>query len=231
MHRALLAVVCLSLCALDAQAQFDEDELGAWYMFMWTKNPAPDSQWGLQGDVQHRNWDRGGDLEQLLVRGGLTWTPEGSRNKYTFGVAHVTSGAYGPSDAKTRERRLYQEALIPQTWGERAQFTHRFRLEQRDLDGQSTRNRIRYFLGLNYPLNQATLAKGAVYVALYNEIFFNLEQDIGKGRQVDYFDRNRAYAALGYGVADRSRVQFGYMHQRLDELGKGQLQLSWVQTF
>lgn len=231
MFRSILTCLCLAAASTNASANFDEDALGAWYMYVWSKNPAPGSQLGWQGDVQHRNWDSGGDLEQLLVRGGVTWTPQNSAVKYTFGYAHVTSGAYGPSSAKTKEQRLYQEALLPHRVGERAYFTHRARLEQRDLDGQSTRNRIRYFLGLNYPLNQPTLSKGAVYVALYNELFFNLEQSIGGGRQVDYFDRNRAYAALGYSLADRSRLQFGYMHQQLDEMGKGQLQFSWIQSF
>ncbi len=48
---------------------------GAWYMYFFNA-PFEGSQWGLQGDVQYRNWDLGGDLEQLLIRGGLTWRPK-----------------------------------------------------------------------------------------------------------------------------------------------------------
>lgn len=230
LRKIILTTLLLLPSSLFAQG-FDEDETGAWYIFQWTKNPSAGQGLGFQGDIQHRNWDLGGDLEQLLIRGGLTWAPEGSRNKYTLGYAHITSGAYGPSDAKVREHRIYQEALVPQTLGEKTFLTHRFRLEQRDVDNQDRRNRFRYFIGLNYPLNQATLGKGAWYLSLYNEIFINLEQDIGNGRTVDYFDRNRAYAALGYSLSDSSRLQFGYMHQSLDEAGKGQLQFNWVKSF
>lgn len=224
--------VCLLLSCLPAAAlaQFDEDQLGAWYMYLWNTT-LRDSRLGLQGDVQHRNWDIGGDLEQLLVRGGITWTPAGSTIKYTLGYAHITSGAFGPGDARTRERRIYQEALVPQRIGTKGFMTHRVRFEQRDVDNQDLRKRLRYFIGFNYPFNQDTLAKGAVYLALSNEFFLNLEQDIGRNRAVDYFDRNRAYAALGYSLTDALRFQFGYMRQQLDDADKGQLQFSLIHAF
>lgn len=213
-----------------ALAQIDEDQLGGWYAWQWTVNRAG-SAIGFQGDIQHRNWDVASDLEQLLVRGGVTWQPGGSAVKYTLGYAHIASGAFGPSGARTDEHRLYQEALLPQRWGARGFVTHRLRFEQRDVENQDLRTRLRYFIAYNHPLNQATLGRGAVYLALANELFINGERGIGGGRAVDWFDRNRASAGLGYSVSDTSRVQLSYMHQQLDEIGKGQLQLNWIQTF
>lgn len=66
-------IVILSLVALcgSVRAQVDEDQLGAWYMYFFNA-PFENSQWGLQGDVQYRNWDLIGDLEQFLIRGGVT---------------------------------------------------------------------------------------------------------------------------------------------------------------
>lgn len=213
-----------------ALAQVDNNQLGGWYTWQWTVNRAG-STVGFQGDVQHRNWDIAGDLEQLLLRGGVTWQPAGSAVKYTLGVAHIESGVFGPSNATTKEQRLYQEALIPQRWGARGFVTHRFRYEQRDVDNQDLRTRLRYFIAYNRPLNRDMLGSGAIYLALANEIFINGERGIGRGREVDWFDRNRASAGLGYGISDTSRVQLSYMHQRLDESGKGQIQLNWIQTF
>jgi len=224
------AILTISLSSPLAFAQIDESDTGAWYMYMWNTK-LEDSNFGFQGDIQHRNWDLGGDLEQLLVRGGLTWSPEESNNTYTLGYAHITSGTFGRSDSKSRESRLYQEALIPQRLGSRVFLSHRFRLEQRKVDGQDYRNRFRYFLALNYPLNQNNLGRGAVYLSLYNEIFVNLEQDIGRNRSVDHFDRNRSYAAIGYNVTDDVRLQFGYMHQETDDWGKGQLQFNLFHRF
>jgi len=54
----------------------------------------------------------------------------------------------------------------------------------------------------------------------------NLNKDIGNGRSVDAFDRNRFYLAYGYSIRDNLRVQFGYMHQETDDIGKGQLQFN-----
>ena len=46
------------------------------------------------------------------------------------------------------------------------------------------------------------------------------------GRRVDAFGRNRFYLAYGYSIRDNLRVQFGYMHQETDDIGKGQLQFN-----
>lgn len=227
---AMLLSLTVATFSQFSYGQIDEDQMGAWYMYFWNTR-LPQSNFGFQGDVQHRNWDLGGDLEQLLIRGGLTWSPEGSNNTYTFGYANIKSGTFGPSARKSREHRLYQEALIPQRVGEKLLLTHRFRLEQRDVDGQDRRNRARYFLAANYPFNRNDLGEGAVYLSFYNEIFVNLDQGIGNGRRVDHFDRNRAYLAMGYSVTDNVRLQFGYMHQDTDDVSKGQVQFNLFHRF
>lgn len=233
MRRGMLLSLILLVYLLSnstANAQINEDKTGAWYMYLWNTQ-LEGSNFGFQGDIQHRNWDLSGDLEQLLVRGGLTWSPEGSNNTYTLGYANITSGTFGRSESKSREHRLYQEATVPQKLGSRTFLTHRFRLEQRDVDGQDHRNRFRYFVALNYPFNQDNLGKGAVYLSLYNELFVNLERNVGNNRSVDSFDRNRAYVALGYSLSDRVRLQFGYMHQKTDNWQKGQLQFNLFHRF
>jgi hypothetical protein len=225
-----LATAVFMLIPRPANAQFDADQLGGWYVYQWTVNPNARG-FGLQGDIQHRNWDLGGDVEQLLGRAGVNWTPQGSAIKYTFGYAYIHSATFGPGDSGTQEQRLYQEALLPHKIAQRLYFTHRVRFEQREVENQDLRTRLRYFLGLNYPLNQDTLGSGAVYLSFSNEYFLNLERGTGRGRSVDYFDRNRAYAGVGYSVNDKLRIQAGYMHQQLDESSKRQLQLNLIHTF
>ncbi len=226
-----LILFFLTICPLDAVlGQVDQGQTGAWYMYMWnTENR--DTGFGWQGDIQYRNWDTTSDLEQLLIRGGFTWRPENGPVKYTVGYAHITSGAFGPSNDKNEENRTYQEALVGQTLGRKLFLSHRFRFEQRWVNGQDFRTRFRYFLAANYPFNQDTLGKGAVYVSLYNELFVNLNRDIGDGREVDYFDRNRAYAALGYSVSDSLRLQLGYMWQENRNFGSGQIQFNLLHSF
>lgn len=214
-----------SFVPLSSQAQPDEGALGAWYMYFWSAD-LNDSRFGFQGDIQHRNWDILGDLEQLLLRGGFTYRPVNTSAKFTLGYANITTGAYGESDATVNENRIYQEALLSQTLGNRFFLTHRFRYEQRWVENQDTRTRFRYNLFVNVALNQDNLSKGALYIAFYNELFINGQRSIGDGREVELFDRNRTYGALGYSLSDKVRMQLGYMKQTTDNWAKGQLQLS-----
>ena len=107
----VLAGAMLSPGAAPAQTPVDWDQLGAWYMLFWSTR-FDDTPLGLQGDVQHRNWNPGTDLEQLLIRGGLTYALPESPVLVTGGGAHITSGAFGDSDETSAERRVYQEALV-----------------------------------------------------------------------------------------------------------------------
>ena len=84
---------------------------------------------------------------------------------------------------------------------------------------------------MDVPLNGEDLKKGAVYLSLYNEVFINGQRDIGDGRSVDTFDRNRIYGALGYSLSDTLRLQGGYMYQSTQTIQKGQFQLSLHQSF
>lgn len=221
----LLTALIFALFPLTATSQVDEDQTGAWYMYFWSTTFG-DSQFGMQGDIQYRNWNIMGDLEQLLLRGGFTFQPKDSPIKFTLGYANITTGAFGDSQETTAESRIYQEALLSQKIGRRFNLRHRFRYEQRFVEGQDLRTRWRYAIFLDVPLNQEDTGKGAVYLALYNELFVNGEKDIGNGRSVQVFDRNRLYGGLGYSLSDRLKTQLGYMRQKTDGIGKNQLQIS-----
>ena len=223
-----MLTVCLGQMA--SAQDFDEDQLGAWYMYFF--NAQSDSrQWGFQGDVQYRNWDLGGDLEQLLLRGGLTWQPKSGDAMFTLGYGNITSGAFDSSETTSHEDRIYQEALLPQRIGSRVYLRHRFRYEQRWVEDQDFRTRFRYALFVDVPINREDLSAGARYLAFYNEVFINGERDIGDGREVELFDRNRSYAAIGHSLTDTLKIQGGYMYQVTDNVEKGQLQLSLHQAF
>jgi hypothetical protein len=223
----LLVLVSFSPRAL---AQVDESQAGAWYMYFFN-TPFANSRWGLQGDLQYRNWNLGGDLEQLLIRGGLTYRLKSANVMLTQGYASITSGVFGDSNSTSNEHRIYQEALLPQKLGSRTYLRHRFRFEQRWVDDQDFRTRLRYALFIDVPFNREDLQKGAIYFAFYNEVFINGQRGIGNGREVKIFDRNRTYAALGYSLSDNLRLQGGYMYQYSDAVEKGQLQLSLHQSF
>ncbi len=228
---AFKALLLCGLLTMSARAEpVDENQLGAWYMYFFNAS-FEDSQWGFQGDIQYRNWDICCDLEQMLLRGGLTWRPKSADVLFTLGGANITSGEFGDSSGTSNENRIYQEILLPQKIGSRVYLRHRFRYEQRWVDDQDFRTRFRYGLFMDIPLNQAQMSQGAWYLAFYNELFINGERDIGDGRTVELFDRNRFYGAVGYSITDTSRVQGGYMQQYTDDINKGQIQISLHQNF
>ena len=221
----------LILCSFNTiKAQGEPEGLGAWYMYFFTKSFG-DSGFGIQGDYQFRYWNGGSDLEQILLRTGLTYKPTNTNILLTFGYGNITSGAFGASDATSGESRIYQEALLPQRIGQRILLTHRFRFEQRWVENQDFRSRFRYNLFMNIPFNSTQLQKGTVYLALYNELFINAQRDIGDNRQVEIFDRNRTYIGLGYGISNKLRTQLGWMRQTTDNWSKGQMQVSLHQRW
>ena len=181
-----------------------------------------ESSWGVQGDLQFRNWNIAGDLEQLLLRGGMTYKPKKADIKFTLGYGNITTGSYGPDKSTSAESRIYQEALFPVQFGNRFYTNHRFRYEQRFVQDQDLRTRYRYNLFLNVALNKTKMEQKTIYLALYNELFINGQKNIGDGRTVEFYDRNRLYGALGYIIKNGLKVQLGMMNQTIQNHEAGQ---------
>jgi len=229
MKLKLSGVLCL-LCFCSVFSQVDQSQTGAWYMYFYN-HQFKESQFGIQGDFQYRDWQGLGDMEQLMLRSGFTYSPKDAGVMFTLGYANITTGAFGNSDDTFNENRIYQEALIPQRVGNRFYLTHRFRYEQRFVDDQDFRTRYRYMLFLNIPFNKKGLQPKAVYAALYNELFINGQEDIGNNSSVELFDRNRTYLGIGYVLSTTIRFQLGWMNQKTVNWGKGQWQVSMHHNF
>lgn len=209
-------------------AQINQDAMGAWYMYFFNTT-FNESQWGVQGDAQLRNWNIAGDLEQLLLRGGITYQPKVADLKFTLGYGNITTGTYGPDKSTSAESRIYQEVLFPVQFGNRISTNHRFRYEQRFVEDQEFRTRYRYNLFLNIALNKAEIDNATLYLTLYNELFINGQRNTGNGNTVEIYDRNRFYIALGYVINQGRKIQFGVMNQTTDHWSKNQLQISFHQ--
>ena len=233
MRRTFVLFVSIFLFSnISMRAQgVDEDQLGAWYMYFWNTD-FKDSEWGIQGDFQYRDWQVLGDREQLLLRSGVTYAPKNSGIKFTLGYANISTGVFGTDiDDPVVENRIYQEGLFSNTILKRVFLTHRFRYEQRWVEDQDFRTRYRYNLFANVPINKPSLEKAAFYGAFYNEMFINGQRDIGDGRSVQFFDRNRTYFGLGYVIKKNLRTQLGWMRQTSNAISKAQLQFSVHHSF
>lgn len=217
--KKLICTVLIFIFSIPAFSQ-EESELGSWYMyfgnFRFTESP-----WAVHGEVQYRNHNLLGDLDQLLLRTGLQYNLKSGQASFLAGYASVTSGVIGESSSTFHENRVYQEVLLRQKLG-KIGLTHRYRYEQRWIDEQEFRTRFRYFLAVNIPLNKKELSdKGSFYVQIYDEIFINGEK---VSKNVQYFDRNRLYLGLGYRTSKNLALQFGLMEQTGNNFSKTQLQ-------
>lgn len=225
-----IGLICSTLIPTNANSQIDNDQLGAWYMYFFSKQ-FQGSVFGFQGDLQYRNWNIAGDLEQLLIRTGATYKPDGTQIKFTLGYGNITTGTFGDVKSTTLESRIYQEAIFPVKFGNRFYTTHRFRYEQRFVENQNFRTRYRYNLFLNIALSKPNIEPKTLYLALYNELFINGQRNIGENKSVEIFDRNRFYTAVGYVISKGLKVQAGLMNQSTNNWKKNQLQISLHHNF
>ena len=184
--------------------------LGNWLVYIGNKQL--NSKWNLHHEVQYRNYNALGDLEQLLLRTGLGYHL-GAKSNVLLGYGYINSENFiGNTDQERtiQEHRIFQQFITKQNIG-RVKLQHRYRFEQRFIESDF-RTRFRYFLGLAIPFNESKY-----YLSAYNEIFLNGDAAV--------FDRNRIYGGLGYQVQKNWKIEIGYMNQIFESSGRDQINL------
>ncbi len=205
---ALAFMLMLPIFAIGQDSNF-----GNWLIYFGNKQF--NSKWNLHHEVQYRNYNMIGDLEQLLLRTGLGYNLAENTN-LLLGYGYILSENYiGDTDEKLdiNEHRIYQQLITKQVI-KGISLQHRYRFEQRFVE-DDFKLRFRYFLGLNMPLSKKETNK--YYLSAYNEIFLNTESSI--------FDRNRLYAGIGYKISNSVRMELGYMNQFFETSGRDQLNI------
>ena len=199
-----------------------DSNFGDWIIYFGNKKI--DNIWNWHHEVQYRNYNAIGDLEQLLLRTGIGYNLSENNNNLLLGYGFIRSENYiGASDEKVvvNEHRIYQQFITRQRFSG-ISFQHRYRFEQRWVESDF-RLRFRYFLSLNVPLNSRKVENGTIYLSAYNEIFLNTEGNT--------FDRNRLYGGLGYKLNDLLKFEIGYMNQFLPAGDRDQLNLVTFLSF
>lgn len=189
---------------------------GNWVQYFGNKKI--NEKWNWWHEVQYRNYNAVGDLEQLLIRTGLGYNISKTDNLH-LGYAYILSEPYipGTTDKNTLvEHRIYQQLVNRNTFG-RGTFMTRLRLEERFF-ADDFKVRFRAMNWINYPINSKSITDKSVYLSAYHEIFFN-----GKGPT---FDRLRLYGALGYFINKKIKVELGYLSQMQTNKSRGQWQIA-----
>ena len=189
---------------------------GNWMQYFGNKKI--NEKWNWWHEVQYRNYNAVGDLEQLLIRTGIGYNISKTDNLH-LGYAYILSEPYisGTTDKNTLvEHRIYQQLVNRNTFG-KGTFMTRLRLEERFF-ANDFKVRFRAMNWINYPINSKSITDKTVYLSAYHEIFLN-----GKGPT---FDRLRLYGALGYFINKKIKVELGYLSQIQTNKSRGQFQMA-----
>lgn len=202
---------------------YAQNKLGGWAMYFGDA-AIKNTDFKLNYEVQHRNYDIYSDLNQLLLRGNIQYNGIENLN-LALGYAFVVTEKPGKPDAPFYENRIFQDAMTKQLFG-KITVRHRLRFEQRFIDNQDFRTRLRYQLKFIVPIYQGEKGN-SFYANAYNEIFINTN----KTETVqNVFDRNRVSAGIGYRFNKSLAIQTAYMTQLFEKGNERQITIGFYQS-
>jgi hypothetical protein len=204
-----------------ANGNAQDSDTGNWFLYFG--NQKINDRWNFHNEVQYRNYNFAGDLEQLLIRTGIGYNLTENNNNILLGYGFIRSEPYIPlTDDKlvVNEHRIFEQFITKQQFG-RVNIQHRYRFEQRFVE-ENFKMRLRYFLGLNVPINKKGMDKNTIYASTYNEIFINTEGT--------YFDRDRIYGGLGYCFSKNLKMEVGVMSQITQSASRTQFQVMFFNS-
>ena len=213
-NRMVVVLVFFLILPLFAISQ--ESNFGNWLIYIGNKKLNP--KWNIHNEIQYRNYNAIGDLEQLLLRTGVGYNLTENNNNLLLGYGYILSENYiGDSNEKAsvNEHRIFQQFSSSQNF-KFLKLNHRYRFEQRFVE-DDFKLRFRYFLGLQITFVKEKNNRNSYYFSAYNEIFLNSKTAI--------FDRNRLYAGLGFKLNKNARFEVGYMNQFFETTSRDQLNI------
>ena len=205
-NQLLIILFLINIFSVKSQ----DNNIGNWLIYFGNKDLNSSFNW--HHEIQYRNYNILGELEQLLVRTGLGYNVNENNNILLgYGFIDSRNKAIESNEIlKVNEHRIYQQFISKQVIG-KIKIQHRYRFEQRFIE-DDFKLRYRYFLSLNIPLLKTNKK---YYISAYNEIFIDASQE-------NSFDRNRIYGGLGYKLNSNIKLELGYMNQLFNNSSRDQ---------
>jgi len=162
-------------------------------------------RWGGYAEFQTRTNGALSQFQYYEAKAGVSYDLDrnftalfGTGTYHTYDFADLGKGPV------TNEFRIWEQMTVNQ-FLDRFKFEHRYRVEQRWVNGDY-RNRFRYRLNMFIPLNNKKIIAKTWFLSIFDEVFFN--------NKAPNFERNRVSAALGYQFDKKWIAQAGWINQR-----------------
>lgn len=216
-------VACLLLSFFSNAQTFSD--LGTWNIL--TARYQLDKRWTLTGEGQIRSLSFYNQFHYYEWKGSIGYKVS-DQITVLMGAGSYQTYREGGSFVEPKvndEFRMWSQLSLNNSW-QRLKIEHRYRWENRwTLRGY--RNRFRYRLQAQLPLNRAKIQKNTLYAVVSDEIFLT--------DKATYFERNRFFAGLGYEFNSHLTVQGGWMRQFdyfvSDEIGRNFFQIAFQLSF
>ena len=114
------------LLTINISAQ--KSNVGNWFVYLG--NQKINNQWNWHNELQYRNFNFLGDLNQLLLRTGIGYNLTENNNNILLGYGFINSQKYiSDSNEKvgTNEHRIYQQFITKQSF-DKVFLQHRYRI-------------------------------------------------------------------------------------------------------
>jgi len=217
--RLISFILLIVLSFIQARSYAQKSNVGNWFIYFG--NQKINKRWNWWNEMQYRNFNFIGDLEQLVLRTGLGYNLTENNNNVLLGYAFIYSDPYihGTNNKISHNINIiYQQFITRQNFG-RVFIQHRYRIEERFF-ANDFGMRFRYFLSFNIPVNKTIIEQNSFYISVYNEIFLRTDKPV--------FDRDRIYGAIGYAINNYLRLETGLMYQIFENGNRPQFQIVFI---
>ncbi|WP_178984158.1 DUF2490 domain-containing protein [Winogradskyella helgolandensis] len=209
---SIILIVLLAQTQLIAQ-NTAEDYLGSWYTlginhkFTEHFSITPYAELHLYETASNYN------LTFASLSGNYHFKPNQTIS-IAYAFLDIDSVIDEDNQPNTKENRIYEQYSYLHKTG-RFSIQHRFRLEQRFLklaDQHNMQNRLRYRLGLKYPINTT------LFLALKDEPFVNFQDQM--------FHENRFFIGIGFNLLKNTILEVDYFKHHINKNNLNRIQIS-----
>jgi len=179
------------------------DVLGGWYIV--NLNYHLNQKFTLYSEIQARSQHVADDFYYHELKAGASYALPGNGAVFLgFGnyKTYTIPGNF-KKPVEVNENRIWEQFTLTNNIS-RIKFEHRYRIEQRWLNGDF-HNRFRYRLAAYVPINHATIKDNTLIFSVFDEVFFTDKKP--------YFLRNRVFFGPGYQINKLLTIQTGFLRQ------------------